>query len=113
MNAALKLAANGAWGKSNSAYSVFYDSAYAMQVPINGQLLICMLVEWLLGVPTMKLISVNTDGITYYIHRDHLTRAKQIEQQWEAYTCLVLEDCHYSRLWVRDVNNYVAEYSDD
>lgn len=108
MNAALKLAANGAWGKSNSAYSCFYDPAYAMQVPINGQLLICMLVEWLQQVPTLRGIQCNTDGYTYLVHRDHLEQAKQIEQRWQDYTLLVLEDAAYSDMWIRDVNNYVA-----
>jgi len=110
MNAALKLAANGAWGKSNSMYSVFFDPQYAMTVPINGQLLICMLAEWLLNVPTIALIQANTDGITYRIHRDHLAHAQSVEKRWEEYTCLVLEDAHYSRMWIRDVNNYIAEY---
>lgn len=109
MNAALKLAANGAWGKSNSMWSVFYDPQYAMTIPINGQLLICMLVEWLLTVPTIGLIQANTDGVTYTIHRDHLDAARAIEKRWQDYTMLVLEDAAYSRMWIRDVNNYVAE----
>lgn len=108
MNAALKLAANGAWGKSNSMYSVFFDPQYAMTIPINGQLLICMLVEWLLQVPTISLIQANTDGVTYRIHRDHLSEAQEIEQRWEQYTMLTLEDAAYSDMWIRDVNNYVA-----
>lgn len=108
MNAALKLAANGAWGKSNSPFSVFYDPQYAMTIPINGQLLICMLVEWLLKVPTIALIQANTDGVTYRIHRDHLAHAQQVEKAWQEYTLLVLEDVHYSDMWIRDVNNYVA-----
>lgn len=108
MNAALKLAANGAWGKSNSIYSVFYDPQYAMTIPINGQLLICMLAEWLLAVPTIALIQANTDGITYRIHAQHLEQAKQVEQAWQDYTHLVLEDAAYSDMWIRDVNNYVA-----
>ncbi len=111
MNAALKLAANGAWGKSNSKFSVFYDPQYAMTIPINGQLMICMLVEWLLAaVPSIRLIQANTDGVTYLVHRDTLDACKAVEAQWQAYTHLVLEDAHYSSMWIRDVNNYVAEY---
>ena len=108
LNGLFKLAGNGAWGKSNSIFSVFYDPQYAMTIPINGQLLICMLAEWLLRVPTIALIQVNTDGITYRIHRDHLQQAIEIEKAWQEYTCLVLEDVHYSDMWIRDVNNYVA-----
>lgn len=108
-NAALKLAANGAWGKSNSKFSVFYDPKYAMTIPINGQLMICMLAEWLLAVPTLQIIQANTDGITYRIHARHLEAAKQVEDAWQSYTQLKLEDAAYSRMWIRDVNNYVAE----
>lgn len=107
-NAGLKLAANGAWGKSNSIFSVFYDPKYAMTVPINGQLMVSMLAEWLLAVPTIRLIQVNTDGITYYIHRDYLDQAKAIEKRWQEYTCLELEDVFYSHMFIRDVNNYIA-----
>lgn len=112
MNASLKLAANGAWGKSNSIYSCFYDPKYAMQIPINGQLMICMLAEKLVEIPTIRLVQVNTDGITYMIHRDHLETARAIEQWWQDYTQLVLEDAQYSRMWIRDVNGYIAEYTD-
>lgn len=108
-NAALKLAANGAWGKSNSKFSVFYDPRYAMTIPINGQLMICMLAEWLLTVPTIQIIQANTDGITYRIHETMEPHAVEICRQWQQYTCLKLEDADYSRMWIRDVNNYVAE----
>lgn len=113
MNAALKLAANGAWGKSNSKFSVFFDPQYAMSIPINGQLMICMLAEWLLTVPTIQLISVNTDGMTFQIHRDYLPAAMEIERRWEDFTHLTLESCFYSRLWVQNVNSYIAEYADE
>lgn len=112
MNGALKLAANGAWGKSNSKYSCFFDPQYAMSIPINGQLMVCMLAEKLAEVPSVTLIAANTDGITYHIKRSDLEQAKQIEKDWQALTRLKLEDFHYSRLWVRDINNYVAEYED-
>jgi hypothetical protein len=108
-NAAYKLAANGAWGKSNSQYSVFFDPKYAMTIPINGQLLICMLVEKLVTVPTLRLIQANTDGVTYMIHRDHEPTAAAWCKWWEAGTMLRLESVDYSRMWIRDVNNYIAE----
>jgi hypothetical protein len=108
-NASLKLAANVPWGQSNNKYSIFFDPKYAMTIPINGQLMLCMLVEWLLTVPTIQLIQVNTDGITYRIHRDHQPAAVEIQKQWQAFTHLTLEEAVYKRMWIRDVNNYVAE----
>lgn len=108
----IKLESNGAYGKTNDKFSPFFDPQYTMQVTINGQLMLCMLAEWLLTVPTLSLIQANTDGITYYIHRDHLEQAKSIEKHWQDYTNLVLEDVSYSRMFIRDVNNYVAETTD-
>lgn len=105
----LKLAGNGSYGKTNSKFSVLYDPQYTMQITINGQLLLCMLHEWLMSVETYQIIQINTDGITYRLHRDDLQAAKAVEKKWQEYTKLVLEDASYSRMFIRDVNNYVAE----
>lgn len=105
----IKLALNGTYGKSNSAYSVFYDPQFTMSITVNGQLLLCMLAERLLTVPTLQIIQCNTDGITYRIHRSQIEAAKVVQKQWEQYTLLDLEQVEYSRMWIRDVNNYVAE----
>ena len=108
----LKLAANGTYGNTNNIYSPFYDPQFTMQITINGQLMLAMLVEWLLTVPTVKIIQANTDGITYTIHRDHLEHAKFIETEWERLTKLTLESVHYTRMWIRDVNSYIAEWEE-
>lgn len=106
----LKLAGNGVYGKSNSIFSCFYDPQYTMSVTINCQLLLCMLAEWLLAVPTLRLIMANTDGLTYRVHRNHLQQTEQVEKHWEAFTCLTLESTFYTRMFIRDCNSYVAEY---
>lgn len=108
----LKLAANGTYGNSNSEFSVFFDPKYTITITVNGQLMLAMLVEWLLTVPTIRIIQANTDGITYIIHRDNLEKAKEIEKQWEKLTKLTLESIHYTRMWIKDVNNYIAEYEE-
>jgi len=111
-NASLKLAANGTYGNSNSKFSVFYDPKFTMSITINGQLLLCMLAEWLVDIPTFQFVQINTDGITYRIDRDYEPEAARICKMWEEYTHLVLEGADYSRMWIRDVNNYVAETPD-
>jgi hypothetical protein len=63
----------------------------------------------LLTVPTLQIIQINTDGITYRIHRSQLEHAEIIRDIWMRRTRLVLEEARYSRMWIRDVNNYVAE----
>jgi hypothetical protein len=108
-NSALKLALNGTYGDSNSEYSVFYDPKFTMSITINGQLLLCMLAERLLTVPTLSLIQINTDGVTYRVHRTMIWLVDQIRTEWQRLTALDLEQVEYSRMWIRDVNNYVAE----
>lgn len=108
-NSALKLALNGTYGDSNSEYSVFYDPQFTMSITINGQLLLCMLAEWLMTVPTLSLIQINTDGVTYFVRRDYLPMVEEIRKAWQEFACLELEQAQYSRIWIRDVNNYVAE----
>lgn len=105
----IKLAANGAYGKSNSKFSVLYDPQFTMTITINGQLMLCMLAEKLVNVPTLQIIQVNTDGITYMIHESYVPQAQQIEADWQALTLLTLEDAQYSRMWIADVNTYIAE----
>jgi hypothetical protein len=109
---AIKLASNGVYGKSNSVFSPFYDPQFTMSVTINGQLLLSMLIERLLTVPTLKIIQANTDGITYYIDKNHENRASTLCSEWEKITNLVLESTDYSRMWIKDVNNYIAESND-
>jgi hypothetical protein len=108
-NALFKLAGNGTFGNTNNVHSVFLDPQVTMATTINGQLLICMLAEWLLEIPSVELIQCNTDGITYRIRREWREHARALHRIWERTTRLVLESQEYSRMWIRDVNNYVAE----
>jgi len=111
-NRGFKLGGNGTFGNTNNVHSVFLDAQVTMATTINGQLLICMLAEWLLEVPTLQIIQANTDGITYRCRREWLEHARLIRAIWERATRLVLEEVQYSRMWIRDVNNYVAESVD-
>lgn len=110
-NKRFKLAGNAAWGQSKMPYGPFYDPKYALTVPINGQLMICMLIDWLLEVPSFSLIQANTDGISYMLHESDYARVQQIKQWWQDYTKLTLENAQYSRMWIKDVSNYVAEFA--
>jgi hypothetical protein len=112
MNAALKLALNGVYGDSNSKYSPFYDPLYTMSITINGQLLLCMLAEWLSKVDSLQMIQINTDGVSIRYHRDHYAQVHQICESWERMTQLNLEDVEYSHMHIRDVNNYIGVYPD-
>ena len=109
-NNAYKLALNSVYGNSNNKYSVFFDSLYTMTITISGQLALCMLIEQLIKVPGLSMIQANTDGVTYLCPREHLEFTREICRWWEGETSLVLEEALYSRMFIRDVNNYIAEY---
>lgn len=111
-NAVFKLALNGVYGDSNSKFSPFYDPKYTMGITVNGQLLLCMLSEWLnKSVKGISVVAINTDGITIRVPRTEIETCDKISKQWEELTGLELEKAEYSRMFIRDVNNYIAEYS--
>lgn len=111
-NAMLKLALNGVYGDSNSQYSPFYDPAYTMAITINGQLLLCLLAEQLAAVPGLSMVQINTDGLTVKCPHSHIDTLMFIASTWEQMTGLELERADYKRMFIRDVNNYIAEYED-
>lgn len=111
-NAMLKLALNGVYGKSNSDFSCFYDPAYTMAITINGQLLLCLLAEYLSNIPDLTMVQINTDGLTVRCPREHQDTVMFIAQTWEELTGLTLERVDYNRMFIRDVNNYIGEYLD-
>lgn len=109
-NQAYKEALNATYGNSNNAYSVFLDPKFTMSITLNGQLLLCMLVDQLVKVPGLEMIQANTDGVTYYCPRQYIEHTRALCRWWEQLTCLELEEALYSRMFIRDVNSYIAEY---
>lgn len=111
-NGMLKLALNGVYGDSNNQYSPFFDPQYTMSITINGQLLLCILCEALFQSSDIQLIQINTDGLTVRYPRKMKEWVHSITQWWEQLTGLKLENAEYNRMFIRDVNNYIAEYTD-
>lgn len=107
-NMALKLALNGAYGKSNSAFSPFYDPQFTMTITLNGQFSLCMLAERLITIPECEMIQVNTDGLTVRIPREHVSTLEYFWHEWEGITGLQLEEAIYDVMFIRDVNNYIS-----
>lgn len=109
-NAAYKLALNGTYGNSNSPYSPFYDPNFTMSITINGQLLLCMLAEQLMKIPTLELIQINTDGVAYTVDPNYMRYANKVNDWWQDVTKLELETDNVSRFWAADVNSYIMEH---
>ena len=110
-NLAIKLALNSVYGRTNDKYSVFYDPKATMTITINGQLSLCMLTEMLMKeFPNIEFIQNNTDGETFVADRKDYDRIWEVIRQWESITGLQMEDALYSKMAIRDVNNYLAVY---
>ncbi len=112
-NATLKLALNGTYGNSNSDWSPFKDPQFTMAITINGQLLLLMLAESLTRIEGVKLIQINTDGVTFLCPRGKRDEAMKVCANWEKLTALDLEYVDYKSFFCRDVNNYLAVGTDD
>lgn len=108
MNKVLKLGGNGAFGNSDNPYSCFFDPRMPKQITINGQLQLLQLAESLSLIPRVQLIQANTDGITAYVPRNLEYLFNFWIKSWEQETNLVMEEVNYSKMWIRDVNNYIA-----
>lgn len=111
-NEAYKLALNGSYGNSNSKYSPLYDPMFTMTITLGGQFSLCMLIEQLIKVPGLKIVQANTDGVTYLCPHEHVEHTRNLCRWWEGVTQLELEEVLYNRMFIRDVNNYIAEGMD-
>jgi len=111
-SAMLKLALNGVYGDSNNQFSVFYDPLFTMSITLNGQLLLCLLAEGLMHIPGLRLIQVNTDGLTVRVPRSNKWLVDMARAAWQTRTGLNLEEAVYKRVFIRDVNNYIGQYED-
>lgn len=109
---AYKLGLNGGYGKSNDKHSPFLDPQYTMSITINGQLMLCMLAEQLMKVPGLRMIQINTDGLTYVVPKQYVEHCMNVSKWWETLTKLELEHAYYSKMIVRDVNSYIAVKTD-
>lgn len=105
-----KLAANSVYGKSNDVNSFLYDPKFTMSITLNGQLLLTMLAETLANVfdTKIQILQINTDGITVKIPKEFINQYYALCKLWEAKTKLTLEYAEYSKMVIRDVNNYLA-----
>jgi len=111
-NKMLKNALVCVFGDSNQIYSPFYDPAYLLSITINGQLLLCMLAEKLMVNSQLSIIQVNTDGVTVRLPRVHEQWLDGVCDWWEKLTKLKLEKAEYNRMFIKNVNSYIAEYTD-
>lgn len=104
----LKIVVNGSFGKFGSKWSSLYSPDLLIQTTITGQLSLLMLIEWLEEVPTCEVVSANTDGVVYRYKKIYQKEIDEVFEDWCYETQFNTERNHYSALYSRDVNSYIA-----
>lgn len=106
MQAPYKIVLNGTYGAMKDKYNDLYDPRQANNVCVGGQLLLLDLIEKLEG--HCKIIQSNTDGILIKLHsKDDYDKIVAICHEWEKRTRMNLEFDVYTKVFQKDVNNYV------
>lgn len=103
----LKITVNGSFGKTANKYSVLYAPNMMFQITLTGQLSLLMLIEDL-EKHAIQVVSANTDGIVLKVPCGMEEIADECIKRWEATTGFETEETEYKKLFIRDVNNYIA-----
>ena len=112
-NYVYKIILNSTYGLSIEANNFMYDPQLGMQITINGQLSLMMLYEMLCeNIPGAKPLMQNTDGLEIAIPEEYKDKYFEICKAWEKLTMLELEYVEYDKMYIWDVNNYIATYKD-
>lgn len=111
--ALLKIMLNAIYGNSNESKSFLYDPLYTYKTTIAGQVFTAMWCELLVKVcKDIQFISVNTDGVCCKVPRKSLDVVSKLNNAIYSKFGFAISKCEYSRLIIKDTNNYIAIYPD-
>lgn len=107
LNGGLKLPLNAYSGALRAVFNDLYDPLQGFSICTTAQCFIMQLIDDLRTVPTLEMVSANTDAVMYTIEEEEYPKAKKILEEWQKRTRLELEDDDVQKIIMRDVNNYV------
>lgn len=116
---ALKLVINGTFGASKDKFNALYDPRQANMVCVNGQLMLIDLMHKLVRDVGAEVIQSNTDGVLIRMPDGFdggpdafYDRVDDVAYEWEHRTGMGLEFDEFTRVYQKDVNNYVLVAAD-
>lgn len=116
---ALKLVVNGTYGASKDKFNALYDPRQANMVCVNGQLMLIDLMHKLMRDVGAEIIQSNTDGVLIRMPDGFdggpdafYDRVDDVAYEWEHRTGMGLEFDEFTRVYQKDVNNYVLVAAD-
>ncbi len=105
---ALKLVCNTTYGAMLNQYNDLYDPLMGRSVCVSGQLYLLELAEHLVtDIEDLTITQLNTDGVMFEFYADQQEQVDEILQEWQQRTGFDLEADKISRLYQKDVNNYL------
>lgn len=102
----LKLPLNAYTGTLRATFNKLYDPLQGFSICTTGQLLILQLIYDLQQIPTLEMVSANTDAVMFTIEEEYKPQALQVLKDWEDLTGFELEEDKIVKICMRDVNNY-------
>lgn len=111
-NETLKLALNGLSGNLQNEHNFCYSPFAAMQIRINGQLLLLMLAEKLTQIGC-RIVQANTDGLFVLLKKSVYEQVNNICRDWEQLTRLTLEEDRFKAMYQYAINDYFAITEDN
>jgi len=102
----LKLPLNAYTGCLRASFNALYDNLQGFSICTTGQLFILQLIHDLQEIPTLEMVSANTDAVMYTIEEEYKDQAHQVLDKWQELTGLELEEDKIVKIVMRDVNNY-------
>lgn len=116
---ALKLVVNGTFGASKDKFNALYDPRQANMVCVNGQLMLIDLMHKLVRDVGAEIIQSNTDGVLIRMPDGFdggpdafYDCVDDVAYEWEHRTGMGLEFDEFTRVYQKDVNNYVLVAAD-
>lgn len=106
LNMGLKLPLNAYTGTLRATFNKLYDNLQGFSICTTGQCLILQLIHDLQQVPTLEMVSANTDAVMYTIEEEYKEQAHKVLENWQVTTKLELEEDKIVKIIMRDVNNY-------
>lgn len=108
-----KIVLNSTYGAMKDKYNPLYDPRQANNVCVAGQLMLLDLIEHVEKANKFKLIQSNTDGVMFKLESmNDLDLLKDICSEWEKRTRMDLEYDIFTKIYQKDVNNYLTVESD-
>lgn len=88
----LKLPLNAYTGTLRATFNPLYDNLQGFSICSTGQMFIMQLIYDLKQIPTVEMVSANTDAVMYSIEEEYIPQANKVLKYWQELTGLELED---------------------